>query len=426
MRLAYWNGAVWAVGNGLVSTALIIYLATELGVKRAGLGKSLIIAAPCLAGLLRLGAPAIIGRLVDRKHFCLGCYWLSTCALLTLPRVCVPGFLPTPRDSLSALVALWCVYHLMQYLGTIALWSWLADLVPPRIRGRFIGRRNRWMVVGEASAMIASGLFVWQWKEWFPDGPGWHPYAISAGLAACFMIMAIVPLLLMTRPTDRGSAPRSGLLRSLRAPFADPRFLRLVLFGCWFSLSTGITQFAQYKYTIDVLVVGLFAFLAMKTGMKGGQFAVSPWMGRLADRIGNRSVMIVCLLLCSQGPAFYLLATPETWWWIIGAWVVWISYAGMNVCLPNIMLKLSPEKSNAPYIAMYYAVTGLCYALNTILGGYLSDRFRDETFHFGGMVFDYYDAIFLLGWIARTLGVLLLLMVSEPTRGRLRSGKAPG
>ena len=425
MRLAYWNGAVWAVGNGLASTALIVFLALELGVERAGMGIALIIAAPSLAGLLRLGAPAIIGRLVDRKHFCLGCYWLSTCVLLTLPQVCAPGFLPTPRDSLWALVVLWCVYHLMQYLGTIALWSWLADLVPPRIRGRFIGRRNRWMVVGEASAMIASGLFVWYWKEeWFPDGPMWRPYAISAGLGACFMIAAVVPLLVMTRPIDRGSAPRTGLLRSLRAPFADPRFLRLVLFGCWFSLSTGITQLAQYIYTKDVLLVGLFVLLAMKTGMRGGQFAVSPWMGRLADRIGNRSVMIVCLLLCAQGPAFYLAATPETWWWIIGAWVVWIAYAGMNVCLPNIILKLSPADSNAPYIAMYYAVTGLCYALNTILGGYLSDRFRDATFQFGGTVFDYYDAIFLLGWIARTLGVLVLLIVIEPTSSVSTGSKA--
>jgi len=32
-RLAYWNGAVWAVGNGLASTTLIVYLAMDLGRK---------------------------------------------------------------------------------------------------------------------------------------------------------------------------------------------------------------------------------------------------------------------------------------------------------------------------------------------------------------------------------------------------------
>jgi hypothetical protein len=48
--------------------------------------------------------------------------------------------------------------------------------------------------------------------------------------------------------------------------------------------------------------------------------------------------MGVCLLLVATGPLFYLAATPEDWWWIVGAWVVWIAYAGLNVCLPNLLL----------------------------------------------------------------------------------------
>ena len=64
-------------------------------------------------------------------------------------------------------------------------------------------------------------------------------------------------------------------------------------------------------------------------------------------------------------------ATPQRWLWFTGAWVLWIAYAGLNVCLPNLMLKLSPERSNAPYIATFYAVTGLCYAASTVVGGLL-------------------------------------------------------
>jgi len=70
-RLAYWNGAVWAIGNGLASTTLVVYLALDLGAGRIGLGIALILAARHVVGLLRLGAPALIGRLVERKRFCL-------------------------------------------------------------------------------------------------------------------------------------------------------------------------------------------------------------------------------------------------------------------------------------------------------------------------------------------------------------------
>ena len=117
------------------------------------------------------------------------------------------------------------------------------------------------------------------------------------------------------------------------------------------------------------------------------------------------------------------MSTPDGRWWFVGAWVLWIAYAGINVCLPNLMLKLSPDESNTPYIATFYAVTGLCYAANTIVGGVLYDRYRDHTFtFFADLTLDYYQWIFLLGWIARSLGVLVLLLVIEDP-GRRADGR---
>ena len=205
--MAYWNGAIWAIGNGLASTTLVIYLALELGAGRIGLGISLIVAAPRIAGLLRLAAPALIGRLTDRRRFCLGAYLLGSLVLFGLPLAAAPGCLPSAGASLAALVVLWCLYHLLEYLGTVALWSWLADLVPLEIRGRFIGRRERWMVTGQAAAMLAGGLCTWGWHHNHPESARWIGYAIPALLGVCFMIGSLVPLALMplipTKATSR-------------------------------------------------------------------------------------------------------------------------------------------------------------------------------------------------------------------------------
>ena len=81
-RLAYWNGALWAAGNGLASTTLVIYLAMELDVPGIGLGISLILAAPRIVGLLQTAAPAMIGRLVNRWRFCVGSFLLSVLVLV--------------------------------------------------------------------------------------------------------------------------------------------------------------------------------------------------------------------------------------------------------------------------------------------------------------------------------------------------------
>ncbi|OHB68526.1 MAG: hypothetical protein A2V70_04195 [Planctomycetes bacterium RBG_13_63_9] len=422
-RLAYWNGAIWAIGNGLASTTLVVYLALELGAGRIGLGISLILAARNVVGLLRLGAPAMIGRLVDRKRFCLGTFLLGTLILLTLPWASKPGNLPSPGASLAALVVLWCVYHLLQYLGMVALWSWLADLVPVRIRGRFLGRRQRWLSAGEAVAMLCGGLFVWGWQRLHPTDPRWIAYVIPAGLGAGFMLAALIPLMAVPRAATSRTVCVGATLRSMLAPFADSRFQRLLVFGCWFSFSNGFTQSTQNFYPAQILHISLFAMLAMRVGMQCGQLGVSPWAGRLADRWGNRPVMFVSLLLVAQGPLFYLFSTPEQPWWLVGAWTVWIAYAGLNVCLPNLMLKLSPGDSNTPYIATFYAITGLCYAASTIFGGVLFDCFHDSTFAIlGSTSLDYYQHVFLLGWFARSCGLLVLLCVIEGRRGSTQHG----
>lgn len=423
-RLAYWNGAIWAMGNGLTSTMLIVYLAMEFDIRGIGLGIALILAAPRLAGLLRMVAPAIIGRLVDRKRFCLGGFFFSALTLFALPLLVAPGRLPSPRASVAAMVGIWCTYHLLQYLATVALWSWLADLVPLRIRGRFLGRRERWMVAGQAVGMLAAGLFGWGYRQVHPDTPRWVSYAILAVAGACLMLAALVPLAAVPRAVESRIARTGASLARLLAPFSDRRFRRLLLFGCWFSLSNGVTQMPQSVYPGWELGVGLFAMLSLKTGMRLGQWTISPRLGRIADLVGNRPVMALGLLLVAQGPLFYFLASPLQPWWIVGAWTVWIAWAGLNVCLPNLMLKLSPRESNTPYIATYFAVTGLCVALSTVLGGVLFDLCRWEPVILPGGcgAMDYYHYNFLFGWITRSLGVLLLWLVIEGP-GRRADGR---
>ena len=217
MRLVNWNGALWAAGNGLVGTMSIVYLAMEFHVRAIGLGISLILAAPHLAGLLRLAAPPLIGRLVDRKRFCLAAYLLSALVLTAVPWVAMPGWLPSSASALAVLVALWCAYQVLEYLGAVALWSWLADLVPLRIRGRFLGRRERWLAAGQAVGMVAGGLLLWSWQRTWPGQPRcWIGYAAAASAGTAMMIAALAPLGRVPRAAA-GAVPRGLPLPSLLA-----------------------------------------------------------------------------------------------------------------------------------------------------------------------------------------------------------------
>jgi Na+/melibiose symporter-like transporter len=446
-RRACQNGALWGAGNGLVSTTLIVYLAQELGAPKVGLGISLILAAPRIVGLLRMAAPALIAWFGDRKRFCLGAYAASAVVLAGLPWAALPGWIPRGSGPLAVIVALWCLYHLLEFLATVALFCWLADLVPLRIRGRFLGRRERWILAGQIPAMLFAGLFSYKFKSLLllasvsrlaPSAEALG-YLIPAALGAGFLLLAVVPLAAMPHVNVAGTGrvppvassilggrhtacacylpgrARLGRLRQLVAPFLDRPFLALILFGCWFSFSNGVTQAAQNIYPKSVLGLSLFVTMALSTGMRLGQLAVSPWLGRIADRWGNKRLMAACLPLVALGPLFFCAAVPRQPWWVVGAWAVWIAYAGINVGQPNLMLKLAPRQSSAAYVAAFHAVTGLMVAGSTIAGGCLIDHFSGRQLRLwaGSWSLDVFQVSFLLGATARLLGVLLLLPIGE-------------
>jgi MFS family permease len=427
-RQACYNGLVWAFGNGLCSSALVIYLAFELNAPRVGLGIAFIRAAPHLAGLLRLGAPALIGRLADRKSFCIACYVASAAVLCALPLLARPGGFLSSGQALSLLVVLWCVYHLLQYLADVALWSWIADAAPQRIRGRFLGRRERWMLCGTIPGVLVSGLFSYYWKKSvFPGEVSlhWVGYAIPAELGACLMMLAVAYLVSMPALLGGPRQQRGLSLRQLAAPLADSRFLRLLAFGCWFSCFNGLFVAVHDFYPTKVLGVELLTILLLGASLRGGQMLLSSWVGRLTDRLGNRPVMMASLALVAAAPLFYMIAQPSRPWWFVGAWVLWTAYVGINVGQPALMLKLSPREGNAPYIAMFHAVTGVCMALSAILGGWLFDRWRGTPVAIPGtdIVLDFFQVAFFLAWILRSAGVLVLFWVPEPTSGRTRDAR---
>ena len=420
IRLAYLNGLLWAIGNGLASTSLVVFLAFEYGAK--GLGISLVLAAPRLVGVLRLATPALIQRVGSRRRLCLGGYLASAIVLAILPIVTAPGTWSSESISLQWLVVCWCLYHLLEFVATVALWSWLGELIPRRIRGRCLGYRERCMLTGSVAAMLASALLTYLWREQRPAADIWQAYGISTFAGALCMLAALIPLARIPQLARRdGRDPRvadeshskSAVHSRLLAGLADPRFAALVLFGCWFSFCNGLTQSAQNFFFAKVLGLQLAFKLLLETGQRLGKWSLAPAVGRLCDRHGNKPVLIGSQLLVAAAMLFFAAATPEHTYVVAGAWLLWIAYAGLDIGLPNLMLALSPRERDASFIALYYAASSLCFGLSTILGGWLVDDWRDTAWQLGGLTLGLFPAIFVLGWLLRSAGVLLLRRIDE-------------
>ncbi len=416
LALGIVNGALWAAGNGLTTGAVVVYLAQELGAK--GVGVSMIIAAPSLAGLLRLVTPRLIVALAGVKRTCLIFSALAYLLLaLGLPAVfCAAG--GSRRTTLAVLIALVCVHQLLEYIGTVALWSWLSALVPLRIRGRYFGRRQAWQMAALAPALLASGLFIDHWKEAHRATDPERTlvgYGVTTGIGAWLLVGSLVPLALMPGVSTSRRPGGTSTTTSMFAPLTDAPFRRLLAYRAWFSFFNGVSQAALNIYPRAVLQFGVLPMQLLPFGTRLGQLVASPAVGKASDRVGNRPVLIASQVVVATGPLFYLAATPAARWWIIGAWIAYAAYAGTNICLPNLMLKLAPRVDNTPFIAMAETISGLAYGVSVMAGGVLFDALaaRGWTIEMGPLALDHFGLLFLIGAITRAVGVVWLLRIPE-------------
>ncbi|TWT47223.1 MFS transporter [Botrimarina hoheduenensis] len=420
--LSYANGLLWAIGNGLVSSTLVTYLALQLGAK--GVAISLIIAAPRVAGVLRLAAPAVFawgaqrriaGRyFCGRKPLCLGGYVASGLILVLIPYAAIQASRYGTGWGVAVLVLSWGAYHLLEYAATVALWSWLGDVYPRALRSRLVAGRERWKLYGRVFGFAASVALTVAWEVGLPDSPRWTPLAASASVGALLLIVAAVPLAVMPSWSHAPSARPVAPVRTLLVALADRRYRKLLMYSVSFALANGLTAAAQGLYPWRVLGIDYHTMVGLRAGLGAGQAALTRSSGRWLQRLGVRRVMTAAQLTVALGPLFFWLATPgPPWWapaWIIMAYVAWIAYAPLNIGLDTLKISYADPSNNAPYVAVYYTVGDLANAAATLLGGWLCDQFISAA----DSSLAGYGWLFLIGWAARTAVAGFAWRLDEP------------
>ncbi len=369
-----------------------------------GLALGLVLATPNLAGLLRLAAPVIIHRLGTAKRACLGLSLASYVLIVGLPLIALAAPATARAAALAAMIGLLFVHQLLEYLGTVALWSWWADLVPQPIRGRYFARRQIIQLGVLIPTLLASGYFADQWRAQYHDDPDRRlvGYAIPTGVGAMFLLGSLVPLARL-------------MVSTIRAPFVDRRFRRLLAFRIWFSLSNGISQTVQSIYPKQVLGLGIGDLAVMRTVMQFGQMGASRPVGRWSDRFGNRPVLMAAQVCVSASLLFFILARDaQTRWLLMGAWVLFAAYVAHNICLPNLVLKLAPAVEKSAYIATHEALGSVFHAAATIAGGMLFDWLRETSPDADLEPYRSCVIILAAGVAMRSLGVALLGAIIEP------------
>jgi MFS family permease len=224
-----------------------------------------------------------------------------------------------------------------------------------------------------------------------------------------FFMTDVNPTLLHVAGSD--TDPSGGTVFSF---LNDANFLRFLLYsGLWsFAVNVSAPFFNLYllgNLNIDVSVVTIYGSL----GAAANLLMLMFW-GKLADRIGNRPLMLTVGILVGLTPLLWLEAgTAPIFLWV---WFPLLhmlgggTWAAIDLCSANLMMSVTPLRNQSIYFAIAAAVPGITGAIGITVGGFIA-----TLTNFGGL-----PTVFALSAVLRLFALLPLVFVHEQRSVRVR------
>ena len=319
------------------------------------------------------------------------------------------GLLPAGRPEITTpwFVLFFGVSALSSAMAGVSWTSWIQEWVPPRLRPRYFGFRNR--MLQTAQIMF---LLVVAWLLWVSGGGTVRAFQLLLGgavVARVYSIWAQYRTVAGTSPARaEASAPWREQLAAVRA---TTPFKWFVAYGAAWGFAANFFGPFYPVFMMEQLgcPAGKVSFLIALTSV-GGALSCQAW-GALSNRFGNKPVMLFTMILWQSQNFLWHFLTPQNSGMLYGMYVFGgIMNAGFMLSLFNIQLKLIPPAAKTLAISLNLAITALATAIAPILGG----RILKKMLAAGVMPpLQVYHTLVLVPPVVALLGCLLLVRVRE-------------
>ncbi len=408
------DGVFSTIFGCVTSGVLLTNFLLELGATSVEIG--LLCAIPMLANFLQPIGAYFADKMGSRRRYNLWIFGLSR--LLWVVLAASIGWACWHHTEGHQLV-LWTVAiviitNILSALGCASWLSWMAVLVPQRLRGRYFGLRNSAGSLTSLVCMPLLGLVVSGFAGKTIQGFGVVLFVgVVAGLISvgCQLWMADVnPLTLGDNAVETAETACAEPIQpsTLNRIFKDTNFLKFLLYlGLWtFAVNLSAPFFNIYllkNLQIDVGWVTIYTSLT-----SGANLLMLMVWGKLADRFGNRPLLILVGILVALTPLLWLGAGNDwlsIWLWLPLVHVLGgVTWAAIDLCTNNIQMEIAPARQPSSYFAIAAAIAGVTGALGTTAGGFFS-----ELSSMGGL-----GGLFALSAGLRLVAILPLIFVREP------------
>ena len=417
------EGVAAEIMVNLTGGTFLIAMALHLGASNFQIG--LLASLPILTNIFQLISVWLVRKYQNRRAISVITSFIARFALVVI------GLLPFLFSGVGGVEVLIFLLSIHYLFGSIAggSWnSWMKDLIPDSILGKYFSHRTRIVQIVSVSSNLLIAFLVDYIKANYP-GYVTNSYFIMVLVGA---IVGMVGVYLLSRANEPAPAPSHGnLLRQLGKPLQDLNFRNLLLFNSFwaFALNLAVPFFTVFMMkTIGLSLTYIMALTIL--GQLSGIFAVKMW-GRYADRYSNKTIINICApvyILCILAMAFAALPAIQLHSILILVLInifSGISTSGINLALNNIGMKLAPQEDATAYISAKNIIISFFSAIAPLVGGLAADFFTSHSLSWNiewksGTHSTMFNLINLEGWNFFFIigGMLALLSLRTLTKVR--------
>ena len=408
LRIATWEGVSGNIHNVLVSNVFLTGFALAWGANDFQIG--LLGAIPFLGALGQMAGAYLVDRWPGRRRetvMLLGLISRSSWFAIAA----IPFFCHTSPQVAMAWVSLLFLFYQIVYSASGPGWvAWMAVLVPERVRGRYLGTRNRAIEAVGMIAAITAGLAIdgFRAAHWERGG-----FAVLQTVAAS---MGIASFLLLRRQPDPGYhavAPELSLDYLFR-PLRDPRFRSLVIFNVSWCFGLNVAAPFMNAHLLNNMHWDFKQLATLGVLASISAILMNPVWGRMADRLGYKHVLRLSWVGMLLVPVCYACCPWHIQWPIYLANILsGVSLSGFTLATFGLTLGSLPRQARAMGAAVFHAAAGPTTFISGALSGWLAEGLAHAHWHSQALPLANYQILFLLSVILRIPTILLMKRIQE-------------